>query len=141
MKKLFKILLSFVLMVCAIYAFKIEVTKTTIIRSQVSAKDNVGIARVGDQFEVLEEIGAWHFIEIVSDSEHIGKQGWIYCKLIDGKSILGDGAILHTQPITSSDEVCRVKGGAKYKLVKIDVKWYKIGEGKYIYYYNTKKIQ
>lgn len=147
MKKLFMIILAMTFMFSVIWAGQIKVKKTTIIRSAVMAKDNVGVAKPGQIFEVLEEIGSWHYIEITSGSDHVGQKGWVWYKLIDGKKIIGDksvdgfpGVVLHSKPSTKSSAVCKVKSSATYKLIKIDVKWYKIGDGKYIYYYNTIKI-
>ena len=149
MKKLFIMLLSLALMIGFIWADKIEVTKTTIIRSAVMAKDNVGVAKLGDQFDVMAAFGAWHFIEITADSDNVGKQGWTWRKLLDTKNkiVIGDknvagipGIILHTKPSTASPIVCKVKETAKYKLIKKQEKWYQIGADKFIYYYNTKKI-
>ena len=140
MKKLLMMLLSICLMIGFIWADKIEAKKSTIIRSAVMAKDNVGIAKPGDQFEVLAVFGSWHFIEIIANSKHVGKQGWIWRKLIDGKKVIGDGAVLHTEPLTASPEVCRVKVNAQYKLIKKNVKWYQIGKNRFVYYYNFKNI-
>ena len=147
MKKIIMIILSMVIMTGFIFAKQVECTKKTIIRSAVMAKDNVGIAKVGDKFNVLAEFGAWHFIKITAGSDHVGIEGWGFRKLLDGKKVIGDptvkgvpGIVLHTEPSTSSPEVESVIAGASYDLIKKKVKWYQVGNDKYIYYYNFKII-
>jgi SH3-like domain-containing protein len=143
MKNILKILLTLAFVIGFAFAEKIQVTKTEIIRSAVMAKDNVGIAKAGDIFPVLEEIGAWHYISVP------GGDGWAWQNLLDTKNLIikGDqtvagvpGVNLHVEPRTDSKIVCAVSAGTPYKLIKILVKWYKVGEDRYIYYYNTKKI-
>lgn len=117
------------------------VKANTIIRSEVMAKDNVGIAKVGQTFKVLDTEGAWHFIKITAGSDHVGKEGWVWRKMVDGSKIIGDpsvpnpGVVLHVKPSTASAAVCQVKAGASYTLIKKQVKWYKIPKG-WVYYYN-----
>lgn len=148
MKNIITILLSMALVISFTFAEKIQITKAEIIRSAVMAKDNVGIAKPGDTFTVMEEIGAWHFIKL-NDGVNAGASGWVWQNLLDTKNlkIKGDttaqgvpGVNLHVDPITYSQVVATATAGVNYTLVKILVRWYKIAEGKYIYYYNTKKI-
>jgi len=108
-----------------------------------SSLDSAGWVKEGESFTVLEETGAWYFVEVVSGSDNVGKQGWIWRELLTESdwAIKGKGANLRSSPITSSDVVCSVKGATIVKLLKKDVKWYKIGEKKYIYYQNVKVAQ
>ena len=128
MKNLFILILSMAFMFNCIWAGKIEVKKTTIIRSAVMAKDNVGTAHTGDVYTVLEEIGSWHYIKIDSGSDNVGKQGWVWRKLVDGKKIIGDttksnpGVKLHEGPSKKTALICKVKAGATYTLIKKLVK-------------------
>lgn len=148
MKKLFLMLMSMCILLSFVFsAEKIEiVNENTIIRSAVMAKDNVGVAKVGDTFTILDTEGAWHFVEITDGSKHIGKSGWVWRKLVKDGVIIGDptltnpGVVLHVNPSTGSEAICRVKAGATYKLIKKKVKWYKVAKG-WLYYYNCKKLE
>lgn len=135
------ITMAIVMIASFLNAEKVEVIKGGYIRSSVEVKDNQGFAKPGTVYEVLEKIGAWHYIQITGGSSHTGAKGWIWRKLVDGEKIKGKGAILHEGPGTDTPEVCKVRGGATYQLIKKQVKWYKIGEGKYIFHSYVKLIQ
>lgn len=137
------------ILLCFSVAWATDITivnENTIIRSAVMATDNVGIAKIGETFTILDTEGAWHFVKITAGSAHIDKQGWVWRKLVKDGVIIGDpsvnnpGAILHKKPSTKSEAVCRVKAGAAYSLIKKQTKWYKVQKG-WLYYYNCKKLE
>lgn len=148
LKNIFIIIMSLFLFMSLGWSDKIKVTEDTIIRSSVGAKDNVGTARAGEVFDVLEEIGAHLEIELTGGTEHKGKVGYVWIVHTKGNTIIGDvtvegtpGTKLFTKPKGKGTLVCKVKAGATFKPLRLDTKWYKIGTGKYLYYYNTKKVK
>jgi hypothetical protein len=130
-----------------IFADQIKVISKSPIRpSDTDNKTIVEWADVGEVFDVVSESGAWHYVKFISGTEHVGKSGWVFRGLIDystGK-IKGKGAVVHAEPSTKSPPIedCNaVKGGTVVELIKKDVKWYKIADGKYIYHKNVKKLE
>jgi len=138
MKKLFIILLAVFSMM--LFAEKIEVVTDCYARVSDSSLEKAGWVKAGSEFEVLEVTGAWHYVNFTGGTVHKGNSGWVWRQLIDGNKIKGKGANVHAKPATSSETIFSVKGGATVKLIKKDVKWYKVGPNKYIFHSNVKKI-
>ena len=146
MKKIFLLFTMVIFSAVFLSAEKIQVVKGGFIRSSVTAKDNQGWAKPGQVFDVLEKIGAYHYIKITGGSIHAGISGWTWRKYLDGEK-LKEGIILRSgpgkkyDPVMSEGKPVKVKTGATYDLIKKDVKWYKIAVNKFIFHSYVKLIE
>lgn len=107
-----------------------------------SASEVVDTAKPDQKVEVVEKYHYWTKISIVSGSDHAGKSGWIYTKLLDGENIGGEGSNIRAEANGKSAVLFKVRSGAKIKILDAKYAWYKISyDGKTGWVYESNVVE
>jgi len=138
MKKL--MLVVALLLVSVVCAERVKVVESCFLRSEAGALDNAGWATAGTEYQVLDVEGAFYEVKFTGGTKHEGKTGWIYRgMLVDGK-VKGLGCKVRNAPGMEAEVIFVVAGGAACEVVSKQKKWYKIGDGKWIFHSRVKVL-
>ena len=126
-----KLILFLILVFSMIYAeTKLTMTICNVRESYSAKSEKITIIDAGEEVEVLGVYGDYKKVEVIAGSDHVGKIGYMWIKLIDEKGgkyyVGGEGTSLREKPTKNSKRIANVAPKAELKILDTEVTWYKV---------------
>ena len=111
------------------------------LREKPSAKSSrIGYMIKGEELTIKDSYAAYIKIEVVGESKHIGKTGYMYVKYVGDGVVTGKGCTLRSSPEKIADDtpddtsddhnfLAHVRAGAKIKVISKEIIYYETPRG------------
>lgn len=143
MKHFSLLLVCLLFLTSNIFAQKLQTTDSCQVRDSEfwRTSKKISITQTNQVFTITDTYGDWYYVEVVGNSDHIGKKGFVWVERLDrqNQTIIPVGVCLRSsaevirvesEPPYKKNLVAMLRGGTQVKIINVVPTWYKIeGDG------------